>query len=130
LSPRHCSGAHRSLNREGNGPGSREPRTIRCNGVGGEGERGDIIMAPNRPPTERDRASDSGKIVIQYLGAVATHAGGWVVTRGLSNEIGHRQDLIVDGPGGRTHCVDIGQCEGEERTPEGAIVDVSLLAVR
>ncbi|WP_299443266.1 DUF3363 domain-containing protein [uncultured Rhodospira sp.] len=101
-----------------------------CNGVACEGERGDIIMAPNRPRDERDRAPDSGKIVLQYLGALATHAVGWVVTRGLSCEIRHRQYLIVDGPGGRTHCVDIGQCEGEERTPEGAIVDVSSLAVR
>lgn len=85
-------------------------RIVQRDGVAREGERGDIVIAPNRPPTERDRAFDSGKIVIQYLSTFAAHAVGWVVTRGLSSEIRHRQDLIVDGPGGRTHCVDIGQC--------------------
>ena len=94
------------------------------------GERGDIIKTLNRALAERGRAPDPGETVVHDPGTAAARVVGRVVARGLSDEIRDRQYLIVDGLDGRTHYVDIGQGDGMEPTPEGAIVAVAPRTVR
>ncbi|MBV9510551.1 MAG: relaxase/mobilization nuclease and DUF3363 domain-containing protein [Caulobacteraceae bacterium] len=89
------------------------------------GERGDIIRVMQREFAARGAARSLGDYVIHDPTArEARPITGRVVARGLSDEMADRHYLIVDGVDGRSHYVDIGQGEGTEPTPAGAVVRI------
>jgi type IV secretory pathway VirD2 relaxase len=87
------------------------------------GERGDIIKAMNRALAER--GSERG------LGDYALHGEdvqqpviGRVISKRLTDELGDRMALIVDGVDGRTHHVVLGDKVVAEDAPIGSIVGI------
>ena len=68
------------------------------------GERGDIIRAMNRAMREQGRAPDSGLFVFHGPASRDT-VEGQILDRHLSDELGEKVGLIIDGLDGRTHHV-------------------------
>ena len=92
--------------------------------LGQLGEQGDIIRTMQRALKAAgvERAGAERVIHAPDAGAGVT---GWVVARGLADELRDRHYLIVDGIDGRSHYVDIGKGADVEPLPEGAIVRIS-----
>ncbi len=66
------------------------------------GERGDIVKAINRALTERGKEPTLGSYVL-YGEQVSSPIVGRVIGKGLTDELGERIGLIVDGVDGRVH---------------------------
>ena len=66
------------------------------------GERGDIAKAINRALTERGKEPTLGSYVL-YGEQVSSPIVGRVIGKGLTDELGERIGLIVDGVDGRVH---------------------------
>lgn len=91
------------------------------------GERGDIIKALHREMARAGQAHGAADYAI-HDPADANEPRmlvGRVVARGLSDEIGDRHYLIVDGIDGRAHWVDIGRGDATDAIADGAIIAIS-----
>jgi type IV secretory pathway VirD2 relaxase len=85
------------------------------------GERGDIVKAINRALTDRGEERALGTFVLhgeQASGSII----GRVIGKGLTDELGERIGLIVDGVDGRVHHVAVGEAARAEEARVGAIV--------
>lgn len=89
------------------------------------GEREDIIKTLHRAMT-RDGTTRAASEYAIYDPADprALRLVGRVIERGLVDELGDRQYVVVDALDGRTHYVEIGRREPADLAPEGAIVAV------
>jgi type IV secretory pathway VirD2 relaxase len=85
------------------------------------GERGDIIRTMQRELSARGLDRPVADRVVHEPGTMRPVVGR-IVVRGLSDELGDRHYLIVDGIDGRSHYVEIGRGDAIEPLPEGAIV--------
>ena len=89
------------------------------------GERGDIVKAIHREMTAIGRApADADLAVFDPSSADQRPVTGRFLVRGLSDELRDRHYLIIDGIDGRTHYVDVGDGDGVEPVPQGAVVQV------
>ena len=91
------------------------------------GEQGDIIRTMQRALKAAGVARAVAAQVIHGRGSAADVIGR-VVERGLADELSDDHYVIVDGIDGRSHYVDIGNGEGNEALPAGAIVRVASRA--
>jgi type IV secretory pathway VirD2 relaxase len=87
------------------------------------GERGDIIKAMNRALAERGMGSYA-----LHGEEVENQLVGRVIGKRLTDEIGDRVALIVDGADGRTHHVVLGDKTVAEDAPIGSIVEIGRTA--
>jgi type IV secretory pathway VirD2 relaxase len=92
-------------------------------------ERGDIIKTLHRALKEKGveaALADSGvHIADPVLGDRRQPLTGRLVERGLSDELGDRHYLILEGTDGRAHYVDIGHGEQTTALPDKAIIRVT-----
>jgi type IV secretory pathway VirD2 relaxase len=88
------------------------------------GERGDIVKAINRALTDRGEERALGSYVLHGEQAPATIVGR-VIGKGLTDELGERIGLIVDGVDGRVHHVTVGEAARVEEVGIGTIVEIS-----
>ncbi|TIY05580.1 MAG: DUF3363 domain-containing protein, partial [Mesorhizobium sp.] len=90
------------------------------------GERGDIIKTMHRELTGRGLVRSAADCVIHDRSSEpAQPVVGYLVARGLADEITDRHYLIVDGVDGTTRYIDIGRGDATEPTPDGCIVRVT-----
>ncbi|MBY8821073.1 relaxase/mobilization nuclease RlxS [Sphingomonas colocasiae] len=87
------------------------------------GRRGDIIAALNQAVTRAGIERPLSQRC-EFEQARSETLVGRLVERGLSDELGDRHFMIVDGIDGRTHYVDIGKGENVELLPVGSILAV------
>ena len=87
------------------------------------GERGDIVKAINRALTDRGLERGMGQYVI-HGEAERQPVIGRVIGKRLTDELGDRVALIVDGVDGRTHHVALGDKAAAEDAPAGSIVEI------
>ena len=85
------------------------------------GERGDIVKAINRALTDRSEERALGSYVLHGEQA-PTPIIGRVIGKALTDELGERVSLIVDGVDGRVHHVAVGEAARAEEARVGAIV--------
>lgn len=89
------------------------------------GEREDIIHAMHRELAREGRTrAASDYLIYDPAVAGAQRLVGRIVTRALSDELGDRHYLIIDGVDGRAHYVDIGKADRSESIPAGSIVAI------
>ena len=93
------------------------------------GERGDIIKAINRALTERGEERALGSYILHGEQAPAPIVGR-VIGKRLTDELGERIGLVVDGVDGRVHHVAVGEATTTDEAPIGAIVEVGSRADR
>jgi type IV secretory pathway VirD2 relaxase len=88
------------------------------------GKRGDIIEAINRALAGRgeERAVESLDL---YGEQTATPIVGRVIDKHLSDELGDRVGMVIDGVDGRVHHVALGDTASAAETPIGSIVEVA-----
>ena len=87
------------------------------------GERGDIVKAINRALTDRGLERGMGQYVL-HGEALPEPVIGRVIGKRLTDELGDRVALIVDGVDGRTHHVALGDKAVAEDAPMGSIVEI------
>jgi type IV secretory pathway VirD2 relaxase len=87
------------------------------------GERGDIIKAMNRALAERGLERGMGNYAL-HGEEVQQAVIGRVIGKRLTDELGDRVALIVDGVDGRTHHVVLGDKVFAEDAPIGSIVEI------
>jgi len=86
-------------------------------------ERGDIIKAINRALIDRGEERAFGSYVLHGEQAL-TPIVGRVIGKGLTDELGERIGLIVDGVDGRVHHVAVGEAGRAEEAKIGAIIAI------
>ncbi|HEY8005870.1 MAG TPA: DUF3363 domain-containing protein [Methylocella sp.] len=88
------------------------------------GERGDIVKAINRALSDR---GEEWALVSYVLHGEqgSSPIVGWVIGKGLTDELGERIGLIVDGVDGRVHHVAVGEAAAGEEAKIGAIVEIA-----
>jgi type IV secretory pathway VirD2 relaxase len=87
------------------------------------GERGDIIKAINRSLAARGEARGAESILL-HGEAISFPVTGRVIGKELTDELGDRVGLIIDGIDGRVHHVAFGAAARAEETRIGAIVEI------
>ena len=87
------------------------------------GERGDIVKAINRALTDRGLERGMGQYVLHGEDERQLVIGR-VIGKRLTDELGDRVALIVDGVDGRTHHVALGDKAVAQEVPIGSIVEV------
>jgi len=87
------------------------------------GERGDIVKAINRALTARGDGRALGSYVLHGEQAPAPIVGR-LIGKGLTDELGERIGLIVDGVDGRVHHVAVGEAARAEEAKIGAIISI------
>ena len=88
----------------------------------GLGERGDIIRAMSRAVSRRGREANPEAFVIDGAGEPSTPKAGRVIDKRLTDELGDRVGLVVDGIDGRIRHVEVdGDAAAEIRI--GAVVE-------
>jgi hypothetical protein len=88
----------------------------------GLGERGDIIRAMSRAVSRRGRQANPEAFVIDTAGEPSTPKAGRVIDKRLTDELGDRVGLVVDGIDGRVRHVEVdGDTAAEIRI--GAVVE-------
>lgn len=87
------------------------------------GERGDIVKAINRALTDRGLERGMGQYVL-HGEDVQQPVIGRVIGKRLTDELGDRVALIVDGVDGRTHHVALGDKAIAQDAPMGSIVEI------
>ena len=88
----------------------------------GLGERGDIIRAMSRAVSRRGREANPEAFVIDGAGEPSTPKAGRVIDKRLTDELGDRVGLMVDGIDGRVRHVEVdGDAAAEIRI--GAVVE-------
>ena len=87
------------------------------------GERGDIVKAINRALTARGEERALGSYVLHGEQAPSPIVGR-VIGKGLTDELGERLGIIVDGVDGRVHHVAVGEAAAVEGAKIGAIVEI------
>ncbi|MDR6623823.1 relaxase/mobilization nuclease RlxS [Caulobacter segnis] len=94
------------------------------------GERGDIQKTLYRALAEAgvERAA-SDQVVFEPRAPGQRPLVGRLVRRGLSDEVGDRHFMIIDGCDGRAHYIDIGKGAATEMIPDDAVVRVSPRSV-
>ncbi|WP_348273221.1 relaxase/mobilization nuclease and DUF3363 domain-containing protein [Methylocapsa sp. D3K7] len=88
------------------------------------GERGDIVKAINRALTARGEERALGSYVLHGEQASSSIVGR-VIGKGLTDELGERLGLIVDGVDGRVHHVAVGEAAAVEEAKIGTIVEIT-----
>jgi len=88
------------------------------------GERGDIVKAINRALTARGEERALGSYVLHGEQGHSPIVGR-MIGKGLTDELGERLSLIVDGVDGRVHHVTVGEAAAGEETKIGAIVEIA-----
>jgi type IV secretory pathway VirD2 relaxase len=88
------------------------------------GERGDIVKAINRALTARGEERALGSYVLHGEQGSSSIVGR-VIGKGLTDELGERLALIVDGIDGRVHHVTIGEAAAVEEAKIGTIVEIA-----
>jgi type IV secretory pathway VirD2 relaxase len=88
------------------------------------GERGDIVKAINRALTARGEERALGSYVLHGEQAPSPIVGR-VIGKGLTDELGERLALIVDGVDGRVHHVTVGEAATVEEAKIGSIVEIA-----
>ncbi|ATC32858.1 DUF3363 domain-containing protein [Caulobacter vibrioides] len=92
----------------------------------GLGERGDIIRAMSRAVSRRGREANPEAFVIDAAGEPSTPKTGRVIDKRLSDELGDRVGLVVDGIDGRVRHVEVdGDTAADIRI--GAIVETGAM---
>ncbi|HEX5281972.1 MAG TPA: DUF3363 domain-containing protein [Micropepsaceae bacterium] len=92
------------------------------------GERGDIVKAINRALTDRGQERAMGQYVIHGEDEQQPVVGR-VIGKRLTDELGDRVALIVDGVDGRTHHVALGDKAVAQDAPMGSIVEIGRAPV-
>jgi len=88
----------------------------------GLGERGDIIRAMSRAVSRRGREANPETFVVDPAGEPSTPKAGRVIDKRLTDELGDRVGLVVDGIDGRVRHVEVdGDTAAEIRI--GAVVE-------
>jgi type IV secretory pathway VirD2 relaxase len=87
------------------------------------GERGDIVKAINRALTDRGLERAMGQYVLHGEEEPRSIIGR-VIGKRLTDELGDRVALIVDGVDGRTHHVALGDKTVAQDAPMGSIVEI------
>ncbi len=87
------------------------------------GERGDIVKTINRALAQRGEARALGSYVLHGENAPAPIVGR-VIGKGLTDELGERVSLIVDGVDGRVHHVAVGEAARAGEAKIGAIIEI------
>jgi len=91
----------------------------------GLGERGDIIRAMSRAVSRRGRAANPETFVIDPANEPSTPKAGRVIDKRLTDELGDRVGLVVDGIDGRIRHVEVdGDAAAEIRI--GAVVETGV----
>ncbi|ATC30989.1 DUF3363 domain-containing protein [Caulobacter vibrioides] len=91
----------------------------------GLGERGDIIRAMSRAVSRRGREANPEAFVIDAAGEPSTPKAGRVIDKRLTDELGDRVGLVVDGIDGRVRHVEVdGDTAADIRI--GAIVETGV----
>ncbi len=88
------------------------------------GERGDIVKAINRALSDRGEE----RALVSYVlhgEQGSSPIVGRVIGKGLTDELGERIGLIVDGVDGRVHHVAVGEAAAVEEAKIGAIVEIA-----
>jgi type IV secretory pathway VirD2 relaxase len=91
------------------------------------GERGDIIKAVNRSLAERGEARGAESILL-HGEATSVPVTGRVIGKELTDELGDRVGLIIDGIDGRVHHVALGGAATADKARIGAIVEIGRAA--
>jgi type IV secretory pathway VirD2 relaxase len=91
------------------------------------GERGDIVKAINRALSDRGEERALGSYVLHGEQGSSPIVGR-VIGKGLTDELGERHALIVDGVDGRVHHVTVGEAATFEGAKIGTIVEIASLA--
>jgi type IV secretory pathway VirD2 relaxase len=92
------------------------------------GERGDIVKAINRALTDRGLERGMDRYVL-HGEEMTQPVIGRVVGKRLTDELGDRVALIVDGVDGRTHHVALGDKAVAQDAPMGSIVEIGRASV-
>jgi type IV secretory pathway VirD2 relaxase len=87
------------------------------------GERGDIIKAINRALAARGQERGPGTFNLHGEGA-DTPIVGRLIDKRLTDELGDRIGLVIDGVDGRVHHVSLPDASTAEQAPIGAVVEV------
>jgi len=87
------------------------------------GERGDVVKAINRALIERSEERALGSYVLHGEEAL-TPIVGRVIGKRLTDELGERIGLILDGVDGRVHHVALGEAARAEEAKIGAIIAI------
>jgi Protein of unknown function (DUF3363) len=87
------------------------------------GERGDIIKAINRSLAARGEARGAESILL-HGEATSVPVTGRVIAKELTDELGDRVGLIIDGIDGRVHHVALSTAAMADETRVGAIVEI------
>jgi len=88
------------------------------------GERGDIVKAINRALSDRGEGRALGSYVL-HGEQRSSPIVGRVIGKGLTDELGERLSLIVDGVDGRVHHVAVGEAATIEGVKIGKIVEIA-----
>jgi type IV secretory pathway VirD2 relaxase len=91
------------------------------------GDRGDIIKAVNRSLAERGEARGAESILL-HGEATSVPVTGRVIGKELTDELGDRIGLIIDGIDGRVHHVALGGTATADEARIGAIVEIGRAA--
>ena len=92
------------------------------------GERGDIVKAINRALTDRGLERGTDRYVL-HGEAMQQPVIGRVIGKRLTDELGDRVALIIDGVDGRTHHVALGDKAVAQDAPMGSIVEIGRAPV-
>jgi hypothetical protein len=92
------------------------------------GERGDIVKAINRALTDRGLERGTDRFVL-HGEEMQQPVVGRVIGKRLTDELGDRVALIVDGVDGRTHHVALGDKAVAQDAPMGSIVEIGRAPV-
>jgi type IV secretory pathway VirD2 relaxase len=87
------------------------------------GERGDIVKAINRALAARGQLRSPESLSL-HGDEVGTPIVGRLIDKQLSDELGDRIGVVVDGIDGRVHHVPVPDAPAAEQAPMGAIVEV------
>lgn len=87
------------------------------------GERGDIVKAINRALKERGEERALGSYVLHGEQTPAPIVGR-IIGKRLTDELGERIGLVIDGVDGRVHYVALGDAARVEEAKIGAIVEI------
>ena len=91
------------------------------------GERGDIIKAINRSLAARGEAR-GGESILLHGETISFPVTGRVIGKELTDELGDRVGLIIDGIDGRVHHVTLGEAAVADEARIGAIVEIGRAA--
>jgi type IV secretory pathway VirD2 relaxase len=88
------------------------------------GERGDIVKAINRALAQRGEERALGSYILHGENAPALIVGR-VIGKGLTDELGERVSLIVDGVDGQVHHVALGGATAADAPKIGSIIEIA-----